>query len=94
MLYLKLLQEKLRYELASFKFEIDSKNLEKQLEQQFEAIVTKKKCEQLREDGKMYILKKIEEDALRVIISKYDGNNALYSSGLYHEFPDIYEVLF
>ena len=79
--------------MAKSNFKFDMRKLEKSLNKEIDKIVKKKQEEiNIKHTVKgaegMYILPKMEEEMLSIILSMYDGRNDLCVSGDYSEFPE------
>ena len=79
--------------MSNFKIKINTKKLEKSINNQFESIIQKKQKELILKqqikgsNESMNILPSKEEKLLEIILSKYDGNENMEVNGTYEEIP-------
>ena len=79
--------------MSKFKIKIDTKKLEKNLNEQIEQLVYNKQKEMLvaqkleESGGNMVILPSKEEELLKMLLQKYDGNEAMQVAGSSDEIP-------
>lgn len=77
--------------MASFKIDFDTKELERELNKQFQKIVEEEQfkldVENQQEINGMNILEPMLEEALKIILEHYDGNEDNYVDGEYGWFP-------
>lgn len=77
--------------MAKFKIDFDTKKLKRQLNKQFQKIVEEEQfklnVENQQEIDGMKILDTMVEEALKIILEHYDGNEDNSVSGKYEWFP-------
>lgn len=84
--------------MSSFKIRINTKNLEKSINNQLESIVQKKQKELILKqkikgsNENMNILPSKEENLLEIILSKYDGNEQMQVQGNWDDIPENMKV--
>ena len=69
------------------KFKFDDRKLKNELQKRIEEIAYSKIVEETRKEGNMFILQRLEEEVLSIILQKYDENEQFTVSGDYSEFP-------
>ena len=69
------------------KFKFDDRKLKNELQKRIEEIAYSKIVEETRKEGNMFILQRLEEEVLAIILQKYDENEQFTVSGDYSEFP-------
>ena len=69
------------------KFKFDDRKLKNELQKRIEEITYSKLVEETRKEGNMFILQRLEEEVLSIILQKYDENEQFIVSGDYSEFP-------
>lgn len=69
------------------KFKFDDRKLKNELQKRIEEIAYSKIVEETRKEGNMFILQRLEEEVLSIILQKYDENEQFIVSGDYSEFP-------
>lgn len=69
------------------KFKFDDRKLKNELQKRIEEIAYSKIVEETRKEGNMFILQRLEEEVLAIILQKYDENEQFIVSGDYSEFP-------
>lgn len=69
------------------KFKFDDRKLKNELQKRIEEITYSKLVEETRKEGNMFILQRLEEEVLSIILQKYDENERFIVSGDYSEFP-------
>lgn len=69
------------------KFKFDDRKLKNELQKRIEEITYSKLVEETRKEGNMFILQRLEEEVLSIILQKYDENEQFTVSGDYSEFP-------
>ena len=69
------------------KFKFDNRKLKNELQKRIEEIAYNNFVEETRKEGNMFILQRLEEEVLSIILQKYDGNEQFTVSGNYSEFP-------
>ena len=69
------------------KFKFDDRKLKNELQKRIEEITYSKLVEETRKEGNMFILQRLEEEVLAIILQKYDENEQFIVSGDYSEFP-------
>lgn len=78
--------------MAKFEIKFDAKKFENELNKQVNNIVRKKQTEMILQQNKeklsMNILRKNEEEILKILLEKYDKNKNYSVCGEYDEFPE------
>lgn len=69
------------------KFKFDDRKLKNELQKRIEEITYSKLVEETRKEGNMFILQRLEEEVLSIILQKYNENEQFIVSGDYSEFP-------
>ena len=69
------------------KFKFDDRKLKNELQKRIEEIAYSKIVEETRKEGNMFILQRLEEEVLSIILQKYNENEQFIVSGDYSEFP-------
>ena len=69
------------------KFKFTDRKLKNELQKRIEEITYSKLVEETRKEGNMFILQRLEEEVLSIILQKYDENEQFIVSGDYSEFP-------
>lgn len=84
--------------MASFKIDFDTKELERELNKQFQKIVEEEQFKLDMEDSQeingMKILDNMLEEALKIILEHYDGNEDNCVEGKYNWFPKYMQCSF
>lgn len=69
------------------KFKFDDRKLKNELQKRIEEIAYSKIVGETRKEGNMFILQRLEEEVLSIILQKYNENEQFIVSGDYSEFP-------
>lgn len=60
--------------MGNIKIKFDDKKLKKEIQRKLENITYNNFVEETRKEGNMFVLQKLEEEVLSIILEKYDGN--------------------
>ena len=69
------------------KIKFDDKKFKKELQKKVQDIAYSNIVKETRKGGNMFVLQRLEEEVLSIILEKYNGNKSMSVSGDYDEFP-------